>query len=310
MPIRFACPHCHQRLSVSTRKAATASQCPRCKASVTIPQAADESNSEASVPTDDLTGSFLVGEEMGAEGDIELAMEPSRQADEVQKVETEISSVASGSVPQRPALEKQPGESSTAVPRAGSGYVVVPRYVIYAQGGLLAAVAVASLVIGVLLGRSFAPRPAESDPARECNVSGSVTYTTGARTRPDRGAVIVMIPIMADAAGERAPVAGLRPSDPPPAAEHPGIGVIRQLGGSYTRADANGRFETSIPAGRYWRLIISHQKRARAAAQTGDVRTLGRYFENAADLLEDREHRLTQEAITGDVQWTIAFDGL
>ena len=51
------------------------------------------------------------------------------------------------------------------------------------------------------------------------------------------------------------------------------------------------------------------QKRARSAANSADLRTLGRYFENAADLVEDREHRLTQEAIAGDVQWTIAFAG-
>src|SRR5687768_9901740 len=37
MPIRFACPHCQQKLSVSSRKAGTTADCPRCKRSIAIP---------------------------------------------------------------------------------------------------------------------------------------------------------------------------------------------------------------------------------------------------------------------------------
>jgi hypothetical protein len=192
---------------------------------------------------------------------------------------------------------------------AADNFVVVPRYVVYAQGGLLAAIALSSLVIGVLLGRSFAPRPASEAAPRECLVSGSVTYRAGARTRPDRGAVVVLIPLTADAAGERAPVAGLRPSDSPPAADNRGLGVIRQLGGAYTRADANGRFEVRIPANRYWRLVISHNQRAQGAAGESAIRMLSRYFDDAADLVEDREYQWSQQAIADDVQWEIEFAG-
>ena len=309
MPIRFACPHCHQRLSVSTRKAGTTAECPRCRASVTIPRAADESNPEASPAADEFAESFLVGERMENEGAAELAMEMPPTPEEVRKYEAATLSVALSDVRPPPTRGISDSERGAVTQPQERGFVIVPRYVIYAQGGLLAAVALGSLVIGLLLGRSFVLRPASENVARECTVSGSVTYATGARTRPDRGAVIVLIPVSAEAAGERAPIAGLRPSDPPPPADHSGLGVIRQLGGSYSRADANGRFETRVPAGRYWRLVISHQQRARGAANATDLRTLGRYFENAAELVEDREHRLTQEAITGDSVWAIAFAG-
>jgi hypothetical protein len=230
---------------------------------------------------------------------------PPPRADEPQKQEPAILAAAP-EVLVPPVAGMRSHADASAEP-APSDFVVVPRHVIYAQGGLLAAVALGSLIIGAMLGRSFAPRPASDGAARECHVRGSVSYTTGTRTRPDRGAVVVLIPLTADAAGERAQVAGLRPSDPPPEANHPGLGVIRQLGGSYLRADPNGRFETRVPAGRYWLLIISHHKRADTPPSASDVRTLGRYFENAADLLEDREHRLRPEAIAGDQKLTIEF---
>jgi len=187
--------------------------------------------------------------------------------------------------------------------------IAVPRYVLYVQGGLLAAVALTAFIIGVLMGSSFGRKPLAAGTARECVVTGAVTYSAGPRSRPDRGAVIAFVPLDADAAFERAPVGGLRPSDPPPEADHAGLGAIRQLGGSYTRADANGRFETRLPApGRYWLLVVSHEKRARAAADTTDVRALSRFFENAADLLEDRTYKLSQETIRGDRQLTVAFE--
>ena len=40
MPIRFRCPACDQQLSIGTRKAGVRTDCPNCKAVVTVPDAA------------------------------------------------------------------------------------------------------------------------------------------------------------------------------------------------------------------------------------------------------------------------------
>ena len=40
MPVRFTCPHCRQKLSVSSRKAGRDADCPRCGRMLTIPAAA------------------------------------------------------------------------------------------------------------------------------------------------------------------------------------------------------------------------------------------------------------------------------
>jgi len=321
MPIRFACPHCRQRLSVSTRKAGAMADCPRCKRSLTIPQPAPDHGSGKD-EADPLTGSFLVAEPI-AHPAIEAppGFAPGTATNDAADSSALAIELDSEATVDAPADEDSAGPelsgniaADRAEPKAPpirADFIVVPRYVIYTQGALLAAVALTAFVIGVLLGRTFARPAAVASAARECLVSGSVSYTTGPRSRPDRGAVIALIPVSAETAGERAPVSGLRPSDPPPAAEHRGVGVIHQLGGSYTRADANGRFETRLPtAGRYWLLVVSHEKRARSAAETktADVRRLSRYFDNAAELLEDRRYQLGEQTIRGDQQLTIAFD--
>lgn len=37
MPIRFRCSHCNRLLGIATRKAGTATTCPHCRASITVP---------------------------------------------------------------------------------------------------------------------------------------------------------------------------------------------------------------------------------------------------------------------------------
>jgi hypothetical protein len=321
MPIRFACPHCRQRLSVSTRKAGATADCPRCKRSLAIPPPAPDGTIEKE-DADGLTGSFLVAEPIAHPAiEAPTAIALGGAANGAEESSSHARQPVSEATIDAPAVDDAAAvdlvediAADRAEPRAPpirADFIVVPRYVIYTQGALLAAVALTAFVIGVLLGSTFGSAPAVAPVARECVVSGSVSYTTGPRSRPDRGAVIALIPASAEAAGERAPVSGLRPSDPPPATEHRGLGVIRQLGGNYTRADANGRFETRLPAaGRYWLLVISHAKRVRSAAETksADVRKLSRYFDNAADLLEDRRYQLSEQTIRGDEQLTIAFD--
>lgn len=319
MPIRFACPQCRQRLSVSTRKAGTAADCPRCRRPLTIPQPTDHELAGQTPNGESPLESFLLAQKIGAALDVEqratVQAERNAAAADVSVVphafrgETLQAVSASDSDELQIVVEPPPNQVQSHAPPRSADSLVVPRLAVYFHGGLLAAVACTSLLIGVLMGRTLAPRQSVAMAPRECVVGGQVTFATGSRSRPDRGTVVILLPVLAEAAGERAAVDGLRPSDPPPEADHQGLGTIRQLGGSYTRADANGRFESRLPApGRYWLLVVSHEKRARAAAETKDIRTLSRYLQNTAELLEDRAYQLTQETIRGDRQIPVAFD--
>ena len=188
--------------------------------------------------------------------------------------------------------------------------IALPRFVLYLQGGLIAAVAIWSFVLGTLFGGTLFNRSTKPALPQACSIDGSVTFAAGSRHLPDAGAVVIVLPLGKPRLDERAPVLGLRPGDPPPENSHRGLAILRQLGGGYTRADANGRFNLQVPSrGRYLVLVISHDKRARFAdeVQTADILRIGRFFSDAAGLIGDRRYQLTEESIEGDRQLTVLF---
>src|SRR4051812_20278583 len=147
MPIRFSCPHCTQKLSVSTRKAGKTANCPRCKKELTVP---------ASEPA--------AGQ---GEGEATTAEEGENEDDPYAQFvvydETEL-------VYDDAALVRQPGGTPSVQDR-----VAVPRYVLYTQGLLLGAVALTCFIFGVLTGGTFFSAPATAGKG-PCTITGTVRY--------------------------------------------------------------------------------------------------------------------------------------
>ena len=204
-------------------------------------------------------------------------------------------------------------EPASAAPSisANKDLVAIPRYVLYLQGGLIGLVALVAFAIGILTGGALLTQPAAPPEPQACVIRGSVTYAAGARTLPDEGAVIAVIPQSQAKPDEKAPVAGLRPDDPTPGETHRGIAILRDLGGGYTRTDPNGRFEVQLPdRGRYLVLVISNQSRLPPGEeiQTADILKLGPYFDNAADLLGNHRYQLTMEPVRGDRDLNVPFE--
>jgi hypothetical protein len=189
--------------------------------------------------------------------------------------------------------------------------VAIPRYVLYLQGGLIGVVALVAFAIGMLAGGAILTQPALPIGAQACVIQGSVTYASGPRQLPDEGAVIAVIPQTQSKPDEKAPVAGLRPDDPTPGDTHRGIAILRDLGGAYARADANGRFQVQLPdRGRYLVLVVSSRSQVRSIEeiQTTDILKLGTYFDSAADLLGNHRYQLTMESVRGDRDFNVAFE--
>jgi hypothetical protein len=187
--------------------------------------------------------------------------------------------------------------------------VVIPRYVIYLQGALLAVVALIAFAIGMTMESTFVAPP--GPPAQACEVTGSVTYASGPRSRADDGAVVILLPLKPRKPAAKAPIRGLRPDDPSPSGDNKGLAILREVGGGYARTDANGRFQIDVASrGRYLLVAISHDKRSRSgsAPQPEDVAKLAPFFDNAAELLGQRQYQLSQETIRGDLHLGIMFD--
>jgi hypothetical protein len=312
MPIRFTCPHCHQKLTVSSRKVGSAADCPRCKRQLTIPdpppgpKVVEKSGVASGESTIKSQGSEASGPEPLARSSepitdhwtLDTGRSPSSSSDP-QGFEGLELVYDNCDEPREPQGSSMHGD-----------LIAVPRYVLYLQGGLIAVVALTAFAIGLLAGGTLSPSAAPPAP-QACVISGSVTYAAGTRNLPDEGAVVAIVPQAAERPDEKAPIEGLRPGDPTPDAAHPGVAVLRGLGGGYARADAAGQFELRVPdRGTYLVLVVSREKRARSAdeMETTDLLRLGPYFKNAADLLAGHRYQLTLEPIRGDRHLNVAFE--
>lgn len=282
MPIRFSCPHCTQKLSVSTRKAGKSANCPRCKKELIVPAAEPAAVSPES-------GSTATVEEGENEDD------PYSQF--VVYDETELVYDDAGPLP-------HPGGTPSAHDR-----VAVPRYVLYTQGLLLGAVALTCFIFGVLTGGTFFSSPSKISKG-PCTITGTVRYASGNQKLPDDGAVIIVLPDTKDA-GHRASAAGMRPDEPLPETPLPGVQQIRDMGGGYTRAGPQGDFSVNLASGgKYFVLVLSSHARRTGSEEVKvmDVRTLGRFVDGAIDLLADSKYQLTSETVRGDRTLTAQFD--
>ena len=312
MPIRFACPHCHQKLTVSSRKAGSAADCPRCKRQLAIPDP-PPGPAVAEEPEARSRESGVGSQESGIPGQDEVAADLEPAFGHWPLFTGHSPSTSSGSQGFEGLELVYDTSEEPRKPEASPMHrdlIAVPRYVLYLQGGLIAVVALAAFAIGLLAGGTLSPSAAPAAP-QACLISGSVTYASGTRNLPDEGAVVAIVPQSAERPDEKATIEGLRPGDPTPDAAHSGVAVLRGLGGGYARADAAGQFELRVPdRGTYLVLVVSREKRARSAdeIQTADLLQLGPYFKNAADLLAGHRYQLTMEPIRGDRHLHVAFE--
>jgi hypothetical protein len=293
MPIRFACPQCSQKLSVSSRKAGTSATCPRCQKQITVPSPpqAEPSVADAALAAAQIAGSPVPLQAHFEDEDPHAPFKQFVVYDDTELVyDTE-----------------EPVEQVDA--NVDYDSIAVPRYVLYVQGALLGIVGLVCFTLGLLAGGSLFTRAEPSAP-HPVTLSGSVSYARGARDLPDMGAVVIAVP-QTEQLDERAPVAGLRPDEPPPPPGHRGVEILRTIGGAYARTDEQGRFRLELPStGKYFVLVLSANARrpANQAPATEDLLKMGRYFDNAADLLGRNRYQWTAETLRSDRQLNVVFD--
>lgn len=305
MPIRFTCHRCEQRLSVAARKAGTTTTCPRCRAELTIPEAPAETSDHA-----DKRSPIMIDAP-----EVVAAEESGTLAGPVASFHLASDLPQAGGDPNPFAGWQGVGEAARPArplppPRLEMAVIVVPRRVVYLQGILLAAAALMGLLLGMLLGATFATRPHAAAQATPCRVTGSVRFAAGTRLLPDVGAVVILVPPVRHKPDEKVPIASVRPSEALADDNVQGATILKNLGGGYARTDASGRFEIDLPAaGRYLMLVLSHRAKSRGAegVSAADVVRIKPFFDAPVALLTGHQHYLADAIIQGDQELPVEF---
>ena len=205
-------------------------------------------------------------------------------------------------------------EATIRAPSLPAGFepdrVAVSRRVLYMQGFLLAAVALGSLVVGILIGRAtVAPPVAEFSFPRPCLIAGSIAYQDEQGVdRPDRGAVAIVVP--RDLRPEtKINLTGLRPQDPSPSEDDPALQALRTLGGDYCRADVDGRFWLRVPDhGPYFVMFISAARSQQEDSPPREhLAQIGRFFRLDPNLFDGHAYVWREEQITSDRALAMRF---
>jgi hypothetical protein len=331
MPIRFACPQCRQKLSISSRKAGTLADCPRCKTAIQIPQPTEPAPSQRErLPRPVQRPMERPPTKPIAQlADLEAAsppitwIEPDQSAAAAEAVASPaIVQIADEPAPIETTFEADDGGALELVYDTGDppavehasepvDVIAVPRWIIYLQGGLLAVVALASFAIGLIAGSTFDSGERGPREPVACTLEGTINYAAGNRNLADAGAVVAVIPQNQLRPDDKAPAVGLRPEDTLPGANDRGVSVLRELGGAYARTDNRGRFQVKLPdRGKYLILVISNSRQLKSLDEisTKDLVELQPFFDNAADLLGRQRYQLTQEVVRGDWRLDVVFE--
>lgn len=301
MPIRFACTHCGQRLSVGSHKAGKTAACPKCKSSITVPVP------EPAPPPAEPETPEIVPEPPPLEipaalpGFVGDDPQPSFDFDRDIEVVYETRSAAA---PARPARRRVEEDGSNDRDR-----VSLPRYVIFVQGGLLAVVGIVCFLLGIAVGGAVSESGGKSPDKIPIAVSGTVTITSKGSRTPDAGAVVIFFP-HGTRPYEKGTLIGVRPDDD----SSQGVkfrDYLRILGGGLTTCDALGKYTVQLPdRGRYYLLAIS----SNASPPPGkimppqEVAQLGQYVHLADDPLEEFRYQWRLETVRGSQQVNVAFD--
>lgn len=189
-------------------------------------------------------------------------------------------------------------------------YIAIPRWTLYAQGGLLLGVGLICFTLGILMGSALLSTPVAQREPESCIVKGRITMRAGAQQLPDIGAVVMIVPESTANIDERVPVSGLRPDDPAPAENQRGLSILRSIGGGFAKCDDEGNFSIELAdRGKYYVLVISGDVAAGAAAvpRSEDILKLGGYFEAPVDLLGSNRYRWTLETVRGNRTYNTSF---
>lgn len=199
-------------------------------------------------------------------------------------------------------------ETSAATVVAAADSVTVPRWVLYAQGGMLAVVAIFSFAMGILAGGGS--RGPVEETNRTYKLYGNVSFLLADRKTGDDGALILALP-QNEHPDEKAPGGDFMPADIAAPLQGRGPEIVRLLGGSVTRANKDGNFEMQLPKkGPYFVLIVSsfHKRKGNQNVSIKEAGEMGRFLEGPIDMIGQKSYQWRKENVRSDLRISAFFE--
>lgn len=296
-------------LGVSTRKAGSHVVCPKCQASITVPTD-EQASARGAIERGGLTPRPSRAESSGTADVPDFGQDGGRfEHPDIEETLSQLVVYDRG-VEEIARAERSPNGVTR---RRGDDreMLLIPRKVLYFQAGLLVTVAMLFFLAGWWIAGG---RRGSAPPQNLGGVGGLAVLDvllhfqdTDGELRPDEGAVVLVVP--ADKrVTDKLSAAPLDPKSPRPDAAHPITGKLNLLGAAYGRTDAAGKLAGLIvpQSGKHHVLLLSNHARRAGEPRPQDLAALGTYLDGAAELLGNRDYRLTTEEIAGPL--SIAFD--
>ncbi len=173
-----------------------------------------------------------------------------------------------------------------------------PRRGYYVQGLLLLVLAAVAFGAGYFVGRGDATlrKQIEQEELAKQRVliEGKLVYDLGTgRIAGDNNAVVIALP-EGKLPGTTLSIWGIRPQDLPPSDTQKSVRMIREFGGAYARANAEGDFSMVVPQqGKYRLLLISNHATRPKGVEIDeiDLVEMGKYFTLADHLINHFKYR-------------------
>ena len=150
--------------------------------------------------------------------------------------------------------------------------LTIPRWLVFAQGGLLLTVALTFFLFGFISGRiGGSVTPVAASPAL-VELTGTVFYETNAGRVADTGSVVFVLPRDATVQ-QRLLTRELRPDSFQPF-DNPAIMAIQEIGGHVVRVNVDGEYSVLVPPGKDYQILVI--SRNRTASESDEITKLMR----------------------------------
>ena len=164
--------------------------------------------------------------------------------------------------------------------------ILVPRWIVYFQGGLLGVVAATFFIFGMMVGNLTSGANSRAEQTLNVGISGEVVYLRSGREVSDVNAVVMFLPVNRKP-DERADASLVHPDSFQPL-DNSGIERVSALGGSIVRVNARGVFNVVVDGPQdYYVLVISAKQKPETAPTFSKLQkaAVGTFFKPVEDVI-------------------------